>query len=244
MKVSRPYLSFILPVYDETSRLVQGLSAAISYLQKQRYAWELIIVDDGSYVPVSEFLKTTPIQRRLRNMPHTIIRLPRNSGKGIAIREGVRAARGKYIIFSDVDFSVKISVLPHILAGFVRGPVVIASRRAPGSIIATHQPVLRETAGRLFTYVSNVLLGIHVYDITCGFKGFERRAARRLFRDLVIGGWVFDAELLWRARQLGIPIIEVPVRWSDKPGTHVHMRDIVHSWTDLMKFWIYTQKQA
>jgi len=244
MKLSkRPLVSLILPVYNEDRRLVPGLIAAISYLQKQPYTWELIIIDDGSRVPVAEFIQTTPVYRQLQKIPHSILRLSKNSGKGFAIAAGVAQARGTYIVFSDIDFSVKISSLSAMIMKLQHAPVVIASRRAPGSTIARHQPILRETAGRLFTYFSNTLLGIRVYDITCGFKGFERRAAKRLFRTLVIAGWVFDAELLWRARTLRMPIVEVPVHWSDKPGTHVHMTDVVHSWADLMKLWMYTKDQ-
>lgn len=233
--VKRPYVSLILPVYNETHRLVPGITAAITYLQKQHYAWEIIIVDDGSAVPVKEVLP--------RKLPVTILRLLENRGKGVAIARGVEAARGTYIVFSDVDFSVNITTLPAILSALSRAPVVIASRRAPGAVIGTHQAILRETAGRLFTYFSNTLLGIRVYDITCGFKGFRRPAARRLFADLVIGRWVFDAEVLWRARRFHMPIIEVPVRWSDKKGTRVHTSDVLRAWADLVKLWVYTRNQ-
>jgi dolichyl-phosphate beta-glucosyltransferase len=215
--MQRPHLTLILPVYNETHRLVPGLTAAIAYLQKQTYPWELIIVDDGSRIPVREFLKGTPV----------------------AIARGVAVARGTYIVFSDVDFSVDISILPVVLSALSHSPVVIASRRAPDAVIGTHQPILRETAGRLFTYFSNTLLELHVFDSTCGFKGFERRAAKRLFRDLVIGGWVFDAEVLWRARHWGIEIVQVPVHWSDKKGTHVHIPDVFHAWIDLFKLWVH-----
>jgi len=236
----QPYFTLILPAYNETRRLVPGLTVAISYLQNQTYQWELIIVDDGSRVPVQEFLKGTPVARRMKKLPVTILRLPKNSGKGAAIARGVAVARGRYIVFSDVDFSVNITMLSQILSALSYAQVVIASRRAPGSVIGTHQPILRETAGRLFTYFSNTLLGLRVYDSTCGFKGFERCAAKRLFHDLVIGGWVFDAEVLWRARHWNMQIAQVPVHWSDKKGTHVHSIDVFHSWVDLFKLWVYT----
>ncbi len=235
----QPHLSLILPVYNETNRLVQGLTASLSYLQKQTYPWELILVDDGSRIPVREVLKGTPIARRMQKLPVAILRLPKNSGKGTAIARGVAAARGKYIVFSDVDFSVDITTLSVVLSALTEASVVIASRRAPGAVISTHQPILRETAGRLFTYWSNTLLGLRVYDSTCGFKGFQQKAAKRLFNNMVIGGWVFDAEVLWRARRWNMPIVQVPVHWSDKKGTHVHIPDVLRSWMDLFRLWAH-----
>ncbi len=242
--LGRPYLTLILPSYNEAHRLVPGLTAAIAYLQKQPYQWELIIVDDGSIVPVSELLQKNRVDLRLRRYPVTILRLPVNKGKGAAIARGVLAARGKYIVFSDVDFSVGIATLPAVLSALSHAPVVIGSRRAPGAIIGTHQPILRETAGRIFTYCSNVLLGLRVFDSTCGFKGFEGSAAKRLFGGLVIGGWVFDAEILWRARHLHMRIVQIPVHWSDKKGTRVHGKDVLHAWVDLLKLWAYTNTQS
>lgn len=240
----RPYLTLILPVYNETDRLIPGLGIALSYLQKQTYQWELIIVDDGSHVPVDTFLKGKPIERIMRRNPVTIIRMNKNGGKGAAIARGIAAARGRYIIFSDIDFSVQITTIPTVLSALSKASVVIGSRRAPGSVIGTHQPLLRETAGRLFTFWSNILLGLDVYDSTCGFKGFEGRAAKKLFHNLIIGGWVFDAEILWRARQLDLPIVQVPVHWSDKKGTHVHMSDVAHAWIDLLKLWVYVNTHS
>jgi dolichyl-phosphate beta-glucosyltransferase len=239
----RPDLTLILPAYNETRRLIPGLTAAIAYLQKQTYRWELIIVDDGSVVPVKKLLQNQRAYRLLRTYPVTILRLPVNKGKGAAIARGVAAARGKYIVFSDVDFSVGITLLPKLLSGLSHAPVVIGSRRAPGSTIGTHQPILRETAGRIFTSCSNILLGLRVFDSTCGFKGFESRAAKRLFRGLIIGGWVFDAEVLWRARHWGMRIVQIPVHWSDKKGTHVRGTDVLRAWADLFRLWVYTSAQ-
>jgi dolichyl-phosphate beta-glucosyltransferase len=242
--LQRPYLTLILPAYNETRRLVPGLTAAVEYLQKQSYSWELIVVDDGSVVPVRKLLHDQRAYNRLRIYPVTILRVPVNRGKGAAIARGVAAARGRYIVFSDVDFSVNITMLSQILSALSAAPVVIGSRRAPGSVIGTHQPILRETAGRIFTYCSNILLGLRVFDSTCGFKGFQRRAAKQLFSGLVIGGWVFDAEILWRARHLSMPIVQIPVHWSDKKGTRVRGIDVLRAWADLLKLWAYTHTQA
>lgn len=230
--MKRPHVTLILPVYNEDLRLPRGLRLARTYLSRQQYTWEIRVVDDGSVTPARDLIPKT-------HLPVFIHRLDKHRGKGAAIAYGVAQARGKYIVFSDIDFSVKITTLPAILSALSRAPVVIASRRAPGSTIGTHQPVLRETAGRLFTFFSNALLGIRVFDSTCGFKGFERGSAKRLFADLVIGGWVFDTEVIWRARRLHMPIVQIPVHWSDKKGTRVHVADVLHSWADLLKLWVY-----
>jgi len=238
--VRKPLVTLILPVYNEDRRLSSGLRLALAYLSKQPYTWEIRVVDDGSATPAEDIIRTSGIiPFRKRRVPLFIHRLGKNRGKGAAIAYGVQRARGKYIVFSDIDFSVKIETLSSLMAALKKSPVVIGSRRAPGSVIGTHQPILRETVGRLFTYFANTLLGLRVFDSTCGFKGFERRAAKRLFGDLVIGRWVFDAEVLWRARHWGMPIVQIPVHWSDKKGTHVHIPDVLRAWIDLFRLWVY-----
>jgi hypothetical protein len=126
-----------------------------------------------------------------------------------------------------------------MLAAFKRAPIVIGSRRARGADIRVHQPIIRETSGRVFTFLSTKLFGLGVLDVTCGFKGFRRDVARKLFTDLSVQRWVFDTEILLRARQKKIAIYELPVRWANRRGSKVRGIDIVGSVIDLIRLWWY-----
>ena len=234
----RIHLTLIIPAYNETTRLIGGLSAVLSYLTKQSYRWEILVIDDGSKLPVSKLLSHQRIKKTLpffiNKLPVFVYRLPRNKGKGGAIAEGVSRARGNYIVFTDADQSVPIASLKRALILLRTHDMVIASRRAPGSTIAVHQSWGRETAGRLFTALSNILCATNVADVTCGFKGFSRDTARRLFARSRISRWVFDTEIVFLARKYSVNLVEMPVVWSNKAGSKVRFEDNIRSLVDLM----------
>jgi len=238
IKRQTPHLTFIIPVYNETIRLISGLYMVLSYLKKQRYPWELIIVDDGSTPPVSVLLaqakRRAILRYDIRKLPVRIVRLPKNSGKGAAVASGVKAARGVYIVFADIDQSVPVTELKPMLRLLPKHPVVIASRRIEGAKTVVHQTYIRETAGRVFTASANMICQTHVSDVTCGFKGFQRNIAKTLFRQSKIGRWVFDAEILFLARRMGFDVYEMPVAWTNKTGSKVRTIDSINSFIDLL----------
>jgi dolichyl-phosphate beta-glucosyltransferase len=235
----KPLVSVIIPVYNETIRLISGLYQVLSYLRKQAYGWELIIVDDGSTMPVRMMLDQV-IHRRIlrydiRKLPVSIYRLDKNTGKGAAISLGVSKAKGEYVVFTDIDLSVPVSELANTLRYLRQYPVVIASRRLTSSKILVHQSNSREIAGRIFTVLSNLICQTHATDVTCGFKGFRTDAARKLFRKRRIDRWVFDAELLFLAGKYKISVKEFPVVWTNKSGSKVRVGDSVSAFIDLFR---------
>jgi dolichyl-phosphate beta-glucosyltransferase len=240
-----PRVSLIIPVYNETVRLVSGLATAVSYLQKQRYSWEIIVIDDGSRIPVTHVLDEAVKKKELRRAfvaPVRVIRLEKNLGKGAAVGRGVAEAKGDVIIFSDVDFSVPIHELRVMLNELTRYQMVIASRRLAKSSIVIHQAPLRESAGRIFTVLSNIICDTRAFDVTCGFKGFTRESARKIFSLRRINRWVFDTEIVFLARKHGISLGEMPVAWSHKAGSKVKAFDGVQSFVDLLRIKWYEIK--
>lgn len=224
---SKVKLSLVIPVYNETQRLKAGLHTAINYLQKQTYSWEIIVVDDGSLD------KTARIARQFIPPIH-LLKTSRNFGKGHAIRTGVAAATGNYLIFSDIDFSVPITYLPKFLSALKTFDIVIGSRRLPTSHIARHQSLLRESLGRGFTKLSNWILGLNHSDLTCGFKAFRAKAVKDIFSRQKLNGWAFDSEILFLAKKLNYSVIELPVSWHNDPHTKVNLlRDTLISFLAL-----------
>lgn len=208
----KPHLSLIIPVYNEKKRFRKGLKTALDYLSSQQYTWELIIVDDGS---------TDGSNLNTLDPNFYILRTHKNFGKGHGLRLGVEAASGQHIIFSDIDFSVPIESIDHLLKSLNKYPVVIGSRRLGKSKVKKHQPILRETFGHAFTALSNLILGLNHSDHTCGFKGFKSAAAKKLFKNQKINGWAYDSEILYIAKQKNIKIKEIPVTWKNDPRTKV-----------------------
>ena len=230
--------SLIVPVYNETDRLLLGVSEMLTVLLKQKDAWELLLVDDGSAYPIESVIKKhSALYARFRTLKSQkkmkVIALPTNSGKGAAIGAGVNESVYSDILFSDVDCSVPLSMITPFRAALKRADVVIASRRLPTSQIMVHQPFVREAAGRVYTFLSNSLYGLGVTDATCGLKAFRGSVAKTVFDLHRIHRWAFDTEILFLARKRHYTIEEVPVVWSNKIGSRVKFIDTTKAFTDL-----------
>lgn len=232
-----PYLSVVVPLYNEDKRLLNGFQAIYSYLAAKSYTWEIVLVDDGSTdnTPhiLSEITSKHPNTRMIRN--------ERNLGKGGALKSGMPAAQGDIIVFTDIDLSVPLSSIDVLAAKISDGyDIALGSRKTPGAIVEVHQPLMREFMGKGYTMLSNILLGTHFNDHTCGLKAFTRTAAHDLFNRMRIERWAFDSEILYLSTKLGYTAVEVPVQWRDMPGTRVRIfKDAVRSFAELVKIRFY-----
>jgi dolichyl-phosphate beta-glucosyltransferase len=228
----RTLITIVIPMYNEARRLPASLQKIEAYCSSTlQNGYEILVVDDGSKDEsrqiVGDLAKQNP---RLRLTGYT-----ENRGKGFAVKTGVEEARGQYVLFTDADLSTPIEELEKFLPYLKDGtPVVIGTRRGAGSRIVKHQPLWRESMGKVFTWLSNKVLSLHASDFTCGFKAFETEHARKIFRNQQIPRWAFDSELLFLANRYGFRIVEVPVRWMDSPETKVRiLRDAVSSFLAL-----------
>jgi dolichyl-phosphate beta-glucosyltransferase len=224
-----PRISIVVPVFNEASRVVQGLGALNTYLSGLSAASEVVLVDDGSTDDtVALAAPCMPPGGQLLAEPHR--------GKGGAVREGMLRARGEYVVFLDIDMATPLSFIGPCLDRLRAGAdVVIGSRRSPHARIARHQPRLREWLGRGFSFLARVMTGSAVSDFTCGFKGFRRAAAQAVFSRQRIENWSFDAELIFLAARLGLRVEELPVVWSNDARTKVRLgRDIFGSLAGLI----------
>ena len=218
-------VSLIIPAYNEAQRLPETLRQAVAFLGQQPFSWELIIADDGSEDATPTLAAEAARQpgvRHLRLLHH---------GKAAAVRAGVRAARGRSIIFTDADLSTPITYVADTHRLLNDGwEVVIGTREAPAAR-RIGEPYYRHLMGRVFNWAVRLLAVPGLRDTQCGFKGFRVEVARdlfrraRLYRDsqpvrgpLVTG---FDVELLYLARRCGYQLYELPVTWSHVAGSKV-----------------------
>ncbi len=230
MKTGHPFLSIIVPIYNEEKRLTRGITEILRFIDNQRYVIELIVVNDGSTDATIQLLK------ELKHPHLRLLSYEKNQGKGYAIREGMLKARGDVRLFLDVDLSTPVAEFRKFLPHLRTFDVVIGSRRTKGSAILVHQPLLRERLGSVFTWLSSAFLGIEISDFTCGFKCFSRESANTLFPLQRLHGWGFDSEIIFLAQKKGFLIKEVPVTWSNDSQTRVNLaKDVFLSLLDLIK---------
>src|SRR5258706_1678921 len=172
----QPYLSLIIPAFNEERRIGKSLVRILAFLHSQPRSFEVIIVDDGSRD------RTVEVVRQAHRADPAVRVEPQrcNLGKGEAIRKGMLAARGRYLYFSDADLSVPIEALPNFLSRLEGGAdVAIGSPPKAGAVVEVHQPPHPELTGKVFTRLSSWILALPISDFTCGFKGFRIEAAQR-----------------------------------------------------------------
>ncbi len=218
--MAAPELSLIIPAYNESSRLDQGVSRLRLAAAEGRVdleSTEVLFVDDGSSddtVKVAEQIAAS--------LPSSKVLIQGvNRGKGAAVRAGVRAARGRQILFTDADLAIDPRQIPALLGGLALAPVAVGSRTIGGHI--DYGSWLRTRAGRTFNLMVRTLSKIELRDTQCGFKAAQVGYAKVLFHHTTIDGFAFDVEFLSRARGLGWSVAEVPVSWRDVAGSHVHV---------------------
>lgn len=213
------YLSVVIPSFDEMANLQKGvLDKVKSFLDKKKFSYEVIVVDDGSTDGsidfVEKFIKDVPEFRLIKNT-HT--------GKAGAVTKGVMKANGEYILFTDMDQATPIEELNKLLPYFSEGfDIVIGSRRAKRK----GSPWTRIIMARGMMVLRTILVGLPgISDTQCGFKIFRNIVAQKLFARIdklhngfkkISGSNVtagFDVELLYLADKMGFTIKEVPVEW-------------------------------
>ncbi len=228
-----PFLSVVVPAYNEEARIGRTLEKTVEYLDAQPYSWDMIVVSDGSSDQtdsmVEAFASTHPNVRLISYKP--------NQGKGNAVRVGMLAATGERVLFMDADMATPPEEAAKVLDHLEKGAdVVIGSRPLKESELEVRQPFHREAFGRMSNTLVQ-LVGVRgIKDTQCGFKLFTQNASRQIFSRCKFKGFSFDMEVLMIARDLGLKIEEVAIRWSDQEGSKVVLwRDAPKVLSDLFR---------
>ncbi|MDK1118182.1 MAG: glycosyltransferase family 2 protein [Anaerolineae bacterium] len=228
--MSPPFLSIIIPAYNEERRLPHSLEQIFTFLNSQDYSAEVLVIENGSSDSTFETVrKITKTYKNLR-----VFQEPQR-GKGKAVRLGMLKAKGKYRFICDADLSMPIEEISKFLPPNLNDfDIAIASREAPGAV-RINEPSYRHFTGRIFNAFIHWLVLPDLQDTQCGFKCFRGPIAEDLFRFQTLNGWTFDVEILFIARQRGYSIIEIPIHWYFKRETKISViRDSWKMFLDLI----------
>jgi dolichyl-phosphate beta-glucosyltransferase len=212
-------LSIIIPAYNEEDRILKTIKETLSYLNRQDYASEIIVVSDGSTDG------TRGVVEAFETGEHValkVIEYHPNRGKGYAVRLGMLEGSGETVMFMDADYSVPIDAVEYGYGLLDDGhDIAIASRTVSGAIVAQHQNIARELSAKMYTWIQNYHLGIRYGDTQCGFKIFTHAAAQLLFGKQKLNSVIFDPEILWLAAAEGYRVGEFPVEWTHVEGSRI-----------------------
>ena len=227
-----PYLSIIVPAYNEVGSIERTVKAIGAYLDRQPWGYEIIVSADGTDGTREVVGKIAQSDPRV-----SVIGSAERGGKGRGVRNGIFKASGQVIGFLDADYKTPIEELDKVLPWLQQGyEVVIGSRKVDDARVEVPQALYRRLGSKAFGFVRNALVGLgDVRDTQCGFKFFQRGAAKAIFSRQRVDGYMFDVEILYLARLLGYRIKEVGVRWQDDGdsrsnlvgGTWKHARDLL-----------------
>ena len=223
-KTNEPYLSIVIPAYNEEALIEKTLNDVTLYLEKSGFSYEIIVVCDGCKDKTA--LLAGEIAKK--NNRVSVIDRKVNRGKGYSVKQGCLDASGDYVIFTDADLSTPIDEIEKLLKWLQEGyDIAIGSRALKESDIQIHQAWYREIMGKTFNLFVQAIAIKGIKDTQCGFKGFKKEAMQKVFARQTINGFSFDVEVLYIAGKFGYKIKEVPIRWLNRKESKVN--PLIHS---------------
>ncbi|OGE28112.1 hypothetical protein A2867_00995 [Candidatus Daviesbacteria bacterium RIFCSPHIGHO2_01_FULL_40_11] len=209
-------LSVVIPAYNEEKNLKKGVLEEVGdYLESLKIPFEVIVVDDGSSDQSVELIK-----KFITSHKNFFLIQNLHGGKANAVMTGMLKARGKIILFTDMDQATPINQIEKFMSEFEKGAdIVIGSRHGRKGA-----PLVRKLSAWGFSLLRGIILGLPFKDTQCGFKAFSKTSIDKIIPRIksewgvvhFSGGAVnagFDVELLYLAKKYGFKIAEVEVEW-------------------------------
>lgn len=215
-------LSIVIPAHNEAERIGKTLE---EYLKVFKDA-EIIVVLNGCTDNTKEVVEKFDVK---------ILEFKEKLGKGGAIIEGFKVARGEILAFADADGSTPPEEILKTAEYAKKYGAAIGSRWLKESKILVKQPLSRRIASRAFNILVRLILGLKFKDTQCGCKAFKSEVIKDIIDIIKIKNYAFDVELLYLLKKKGVNIVEVPIMWMDKKGSKLKLKDIFGMFVSLLK---------
>jgi hypothetical protein len=227
---SRPVnVSVVIPCLNEANSLAYCVDKAMDAFRKAGLSGEVVVADNGS---------TDGSVQVAEEHGARVLRVSER-GYGAALRAGIAAARGPFIIMGDADDSYDFTDVPRFVEKLREGFDVVMGNRFRGGIKPGAMPSLHKYFGNPgLTAVLNLLFHVGIGDSYCGMRGFSRALYDRL--DVRSSGMEFALEMIIKSAQIGARITEIPIiLWPDKRGRAPHLRSFRDGWRSLRFMLLY-----
>ncbi len=228
----QPYLSIVIPAYNEAKRLPLTLIEIDKYLKNVDYSYEIIVVNDGSKDTTAESVNR--FVSLIKNLQ--VIDNEKNHGKGWVVKQGMLEAKGEFVIYIDADNAISINQIegfwPYLKKGY---DVIIGSIELKESKVEENAAWYRRFLGKWAKYLIRVLTIWEIHDTQRAFKLFRGKIVKDIFLRQTINRWGFDIEILVIAKKLGYKIKELPVTWINPAESKVSLKSYFSTLGELLK---------
>lgn len=225
--------SIVIPAYNEENRIKSTLLVIDDYIKSANISAEIIVVSDGSKDKTNEVVNSY-----IPKIHHLHLEsYEKNQGKGFAVKTGINASKGRYILFTDADNSTPIEELENLTNELKKqkSDIAIGSRYLKKSKVVLSQSAFRIWIGRTGNRLIRWFLIDNIMDTQCGFKLFKHKCAKEIFALQKIKRFGFDMEALVVAKSLGYKITEVPVSWYNSVQSRVRpVKDALNTLKELI----------
>lgn len=235
--MEKPYLSVVIPAYNEASRKGPGIKEHLQsikkYFENKDIAYEIVVVNDGSKDDTSQLIAS--YQNSLPNL--VFIDRKENKGKLFSVQEGLLKAQGQFRLFTDADGATPIESLDKFWE-YMRANehIIIGSRDLAQSKIQKHQPKIKEILGDLGNYLIQFTLDLRgIKDTQCGFKVLSQEVVEKIIPQMQAIKWGGDFEILTLGKRMGYKIIEVPIAWIDSGQSTVGIKGYFQTFIELFQ---------
>lgn len=210
-----PGVSIVIPAWNEEDRLARTLERYLPSLEARPEPFEVIVVVDG----VGD--RTAEVAERYADRHVRLLRFPHKLGKGGAVLAGLREAEHEYVGYLDADGPISPEQMYALVGDLDQVDCVVASRWVRGATGARAEPLFNRSAGRAWNFLTRSLLFLPLKDTQCGAKFFRSSVVRPLLATVTLTNRAFDVDFLYHVRKAGVPIREVPVRWTHDPDSRM-----------------------
>jgi dolichyl-phosphate beta-glucosyltransferase len=211
-------LSLIIPAYNEEKKIEKDIREAFKFLKKANIKSEIIVSTDGVTDQTNNIVKR--MQEEFKELK--LLADKKKIGKGAAIQKGVKIATGTYIMFADAGLCVPFKFIKAGIKKIEEGyDIALASRASKKSVIIKVQPLYRKIGSKIFGILVRQIIGVpqNIKDTQCGFKIYKNEVAKKLFNNLQSESFMFDIEIILRAKKERYKIGQFPVQWNNDSDT-------------------------
>lgn len=217
----RARVAVTIPVFNEEQCLSDTLTRLHTFLPcHSEFAWEVIIVDNGSTDRTAQIAQEVTNQRwegRTR-----LVSL-KEKGRGRALKSVWSNAKADIFAYMDADLSTELTALPSLIEPLSSGKYDLATGSRLLKPELTTRCLKRELVSRCYNRMIKFMFRTSFSDAQCGFKAITRSAAQRLLPQIEDTNWFFDTELLILAEAHAYRIFDLPVRWIERRQSHVNI---------------------